>query len=75
MGEIVSFPSSGGNREGYAESLKPNRSAVSLIEEWWGLVGHIRDVADRFGLDRRLTPAPDLDHGAQTLDFLAARLA
>jgi len=64
MGEIVSFASNGGTSEGYlATPAEPNGAAVIVIQEWWGLVGHITDVADRFATHGYLTLAPDLYHG------------
>jgi carboxymethylenebutenolidase len=67
MGEIVSFASNGGTSEGYlAVPASPNGGAVIVIQEWWGLVGHIRNVADRFAAQGYLTLAPDLYHGVHT---------
>jgi carboxymethylenebutenolidase len=34
-----------------------------IIQEWWGLVPHIRDVAERFGREGFVVLAPDLYHG------------
>jgi carboxymethylenebutenolidase len=36
---------------------------VVAIQEWWGLVGHIKEVADRFAAEGFVTLAPDLYHG------------
>ena len=67
MGEMVSFTSNGGTSEGYlAVPEAPNGSAVIVIQEWWGLVGHVRDVADRFAAKGYVALAPDLYHGAKT---------
>ncbi|HEX6869637.1 MAG TPA: dienelactone hydrolase family protein [Micromonosporaceae bacterium] len=69
MGEMVSVPSNGGTSEGYlAVPSTPNGSAVIVIQEWWGLVGHIRDVADRLAALGYLTLAPDLYHGVKTTE-------
>jgi carboxymethylenebutenolidase len=69
MGETVSFASNGGTSEGYlATPQSPNGSAVIVIQEWWGLVGHIRAVADRFADQGFLTLAPDLYHGVATTE-------
>jgi carboxymethylenebutenolidase len=43
-----------------AEPASPARSAVILIEEIWGLVPHIEDVADRLAAEGYLVIAPDL---------------
>jgi len=40
-----------------------NGPAVIVIQEWWGLVGHITDVVDRFAAAGFVAFAPDLYHG------------
>ena len=37
--------------------------AIVAIQEWWGLVGHIKDVCERFAREGFVTFAPDLYHG------------
>jgi len=37
-----------------------------VIQEWWGLVGHIKDLADRFAAEGFVALAPDLYHGDMT---------
>jgi carboxymethylenebutenolidase len=39
---------------------------VIVIQEWWGLVDHIKDVADRFAEAGFVALAPDLYHGEST---------
>ena len=39
---------------------------VIVLQEWWGLVDHIRDVADRFAAEGFVALAPDLYHGEST---------
>jgi carboxymethylenebutenolidase len=39
---------------------------VIVLQEWWGLVPHIRDVADRFAAAGYTAFAPDLYHGQST---------
>jgi carboxymethylenebutenolidase len=69
MGEMVGYASNGGRSEGYlAVPGQPNGLAVIVIQEWWGLVGHIRDIADRFATAGYLTLAPDLYHGVQATE-------
>ncbi|TAK14918.1 MAG: dienelactone hydrolase family protein [Anaerolineae bacterium] len=36
---------------------------VIVIQEWWGLVAHIKDVAERLAGEGFVTLAPDLYHG------------
>lgn len=61
MGEIVSFKSNGSMGSGYlADGGGPG---VIVIQEWWGLVPHIKDVADRFAAAGFTALAPDLYRG------------
>lgn len=61
MGEIVSFKSNGSMGTGYlADGGGPG---VIVIQEWWGLVPHIKDVADRFAAEGFTALAPDLYRG------------
>ena len=61
MGEIVSFKSNGSMGSGYlADGGGPG---VIVIQEWWGLVPHIKDVADRFAAEGFTALAPDLYRG------------
>jgi carboxymethylenebutenolidase len=39
---------------------------IIVIQEWWGLVDHIKDVADRFAREGYVALAPDLYYGSQT---------
>lgn len=64
MGEKVSFASNGGTCEGYLAIPKSGRGpAVIVIQEWWGLVGHITTIADRLAEAGFVALAPDLYHG------------
>ncbi|MEY2627107.1 MAG: hypothetical protein RJB08_866, partial [Actinomycetota bacterium] len=61
MGELVTFKSNGTMGEGYlADGGGPG---VIVIQEWWGLVPHIKSVADRFAAEGFTALAPDLYHG------------
>ena len=42
--------------------------AVIVIQEWWGLNAHIKDVAERFAREGYVALAPDLYHGKVTAD-------
>jgi carboxymethylenebutenolidase len=64
MGTDVTFKSNGRMTGGYlARPVKPGPGVV-VIQEWWGLVPHIRNVADRFAAEGFAALAPDLYHGA-----------
>jgi carboxymethylenebutenolidase len=64
MGEMIDFPSNGSSAVGYL--ALPGGGAgpgVIVIQEWWGLVDHIKDVCDRFAGAGFVALAPDLYHG------------
>ncbi|HLI45110.1 MAG TPA: dienelactone hydrolase family protein [Acidimicrobiales bacterium] len=64
MGEIIEFPSNGSTGEGYlATPDGASGPGVVVIQEWWGLVDHIKDVCDRFAREGFVALAPDLYHG------------
>jgi carboxymethylenebutenolidase len=66
MGELIEFPSNGSTSGGYlAVPAAGTGPGVVVIQEWWGLVGHITDVADRFGAEGFVALAPDLYHGVK----------
>jgi carboxymethylenebutenolidase len=43
-------------------------AAVILIQEWWGINDHIRDIAGRYANEGYLCVAPDLYHGRVAKD-------
>lgn len=64
MGEMVEFASNGSTCSGYlARPAGGQGPGVVVIQEWWGLVPHITDVADRFAAEGFVALAPDLYHG------------
>ena len=68
-GEKVNFPSNGQEAEGYLASPASGRGpGVVVIQEWWGLVPHIKDVCDRLAGEGFVALAPDLYHGKETSD-------
>ena len=63
-GQMVEFQSNGGTTRGYLSTPEGGRGpGVVVIQEWWGLVPHIEDVADRFAREGFVALAPDLYHG------------
>ena len=67
MGETVEFPVAGGSIEGYEAIPELGRGpGVIVIQEWWGLVDHIKSVCDRFAAAGFVALAPDLYHGKTT---------
>lgn len=67
MGEMVSFASNGDTCDGYVATPGSGSGAgVIVVQEWWGLVDHVKDVADRFAAEGFVALAPDFYHGART---------
>ncbi len=66
MGEMIEFASNGGTCTGYLSD--GGGPGVVVIQEWWGLVPHIKDVTDRFGDAGFTALAPDLYHGDATTE-------
>ncbi len=64
-GEMIQFASNGHTTPGYLALPKGDgpHPGVVMIQEWWGLVGHIKDVADRLAAQGFVVVAPDLYHG------------
>src|ERR1041384_7630423 len=65
--EMVEFKSNGGVTKGYLSVPEAGKGpGVIVIQEWWGLVPHIKNVADRFAAEGFVALAPDLYHGRAT---------
>jgi len=63
-GTMVQFPSNGGTTDAYLATPASGRGpGVIVIQEWWGLVGHIKKVCDRFAAEGFSALAPDMYHG------------
>jgi carboxymethylenebutenolidase len=46
---------------------------IIVLQEWWGLVPHIKDAAARFAAQGYVALAPDLYHGKSTLEAAEAQ--
>jgi carboxymethylenebutenolidase len=69
MGEMIQFSSGDQQFDGYlAVSATGVGPGVIVLQEWWGLVGHIKDVADRFAAEGFTALAPDLYQGKTTAE-------
>jgi carboxymethylenebutenolidase len=61
---MVKFPTNGGTTDGYLATPASGKGpGVLVIQEWWGLVGHIKNVCDRFAAEGFTALAPDMYHG------------
>ena len=66
-GQMIEFKGNGSTYQGYlARSASGKGPGVIVLQEWWGLVGHIKDVADRFASAGFTALAPDLYEGDST---------
>src|SRR5262245_14277013 len=63
-GTMVEFPTNGHTTQGYLATPASGKGpGVIVIQEWWGLVPHIKSVADRFAAEGFSALAPDMYHG------------
>ena len=69
MGEMIEFPGRGHVDSGYlATPSSGSGPGVLVIQEWWGLVPHIKKVCDRLAAEGFTALAPDLYHGHATFE-------
>jgi carboxymethylenebutenolidase len=63
-GKMVEFPANGTAATGYLATPAAGKGpGVLVIQEWWGLVDHIKKVCDRFAAEGFAALAPDMYHG------------
>jgi carboxymethylenebutenolidase len=67
-GTQVSFSSAAGPADGYLARPGHGRPGVIVLQEWWGVVPHIKDVVERFAMQGYVALAPDLYHGKSTVE-------
>jgi carboxymethylenebutenolidase len=62
---MIDFKSNGGTTPGYLALPEGDgkHPGIVVIQEWWGLVPHIKDVTERFAREGFVALAPDLYHG------------
>jgi carboxymethylenebutenolidase len=66
MGEMITYPANGRTGSGYLARAAGDAPGIIVIQEWWGLNDHIKEVADRFAAAGFTALAPDLFHGVVT---------
>jgi carboxymethylenebutenolidase len=63
----VEFPGGAGTTPGYlAEPASGSGPATIVLQEWWGLDGHVRSVCDRLADEGFFALAPNLYRGEAT---------
>lgn len=68
-GREIEFASDGERVRGYlALPARGSGPGVLVLQEWWGLVDHIRDVCDRLARAGFVALAPDLYRGETATD-------
>src|ERR687897_52754 len=63
---VVEFEANGGTATGYLAEPEGEGAGVVVLQEWWGVDDHIRDVCNRFAREGFVALAPDLFHGETT---------
>ncbi len=67
MGESIEFRADGRTALGYLAVPSGGRGpGLVVIQEWWGLVDHIKNVCERFAAEGFVALAPDLYDGKAT---------
>lgn len=69
-GTMIKFAANGDHAPGYLVLPDGNGPfpAIVVIQEWWGLDDHIKDVAERFAAEGYVALAPDLYRGQVALE-------
>ncbi|MBI2206440.1 MAG: dienelactone hydrolase family protein [Candidatus Rokubacteria bacterium] len=63
-GQMVQYQTNGTKTDAYLATPASGKGpGIVVIQEWWGLVGHIKSVCDRFAAEGFSALAPDLYHG------------
>ncbi|MBK8465795.1 MAG: dienelactone hydrolase family protein [Chloracidobacterium sp.] len=71
--ETLSFDAANGPTSAYvALPEASNGKAVIVIQEWWGLNDHIKDIANRYAAEGFIAVAPDLYRGKVAADATEA---
>ena len=71
--EMLSFDTANGPTSAYAAMPDAGgRKAVIVIQEWWGLNDHIKDIVNRYADEGFVAIAPDLYRGKLAADSTEA---
>lgn len=63
---MIQFQDDGKSFQGYLSAAPGGGPGVIVIQEWWGLVDHIKQVCDRFAAEGYTALAPDFYNGEKT---------
>lgn len=69
--ETLEFSTAKGDSTAYVampDDIGDDAKAVLVIQEWWGLNDHIKDIAGRYAEEGFIAVAPDLYRGTATKD-------
>ncbi len=66
QGQMIEFSANGRMTPGYLNAHAGAGPGLIVVQEYWGLVDHVKQLADRFAAEGFVTLAPDLYHGTQT---------
>src|SRR5688572_13616615 len=72
---MVEFPTEGGGKASAYEARPASAGSypgVIVVQEWWGLNDHIKDIAGRLAHEGFVALAPDLYQGKVTKDATQA---
>ena len=66
---MIQFSSKGDTFDGYlSTAVQGSGPGVIVLQEWWGLVDHIKDICDRLANSGFTALAPDLYRGKTTVE-------
>lgn len=69
MSETLNFETAGGATSAFVvRPAEDTKKCVIVIQEYWGLADHIKDIAKRFADEGFIAVAPDLYRGKLTKD-------
>jgi carboxymethylenebutenolidase len=65
-GRMIEYKGNGETYQGYLTPAPEPSPGIIVLQEWWGLVDHIMDIADRFSATGFTALSPDLYKGKKT---------
>ncbi len=65
-GKMIEFQGNGKTYQGYYSPAFNRGPGIIVLQEWWGLVDHIKELCDRFAAAGFTALAPDFYNGEST---------